>query len=139
MPLLESITEYENFIYGLPNQYPQILYSTLVLKRFGPHVGEVSGTIFFEKDVKLNVKELLDFRQKRIRTYSYEVYLGRNRQYWYDDQPHPDDPSLQSTHPHHKHIPPDIKHHRIPAPHIHFDQSNLPFLIQEILEAFLSE
>ncbi len=37
-----------------------------------------------------------------------------------------------STHPHHKHIPPDIKHNRIPAPNLSFDAPNLPFLIQEV-------
>ncbi len=31
-----------------------------------------------------------------------------------------------------KHIPPDIKHHRIPAPELSFTQPNLPFLIREI-------
>jgi hypothetical protein len=139
MSALDSISAYENFIYGLPNQHPQILYSTLVLKRLGPHVGEISGSVFFGDEVRLNIRELIDFRRKRIKTYSYEVYRSRDKQYWYDDQPHPNDPSLQSTHPHHKHIHPDIKHHRIPAPHIHFDQSNLPFLLQEIIDNFLKE
>lgn len=35
-------------------------------------------------------------------------------------------------HPHHKHIDPDIKHHRIPAPNMSFTQPNLAALIQEI-------
>ena len=52
----------------------------------------------------------------------------------YDPQPHPDAPALQSSHPHHKHIPPDIKHHRIPAPKMSFTQPNLPALIGEIEE-----
>jgi hypothetical protein len=39
---------------------------------------------------------------------------------------------LQSTHPHHKHIPPDIKHHRVPAPAMSFTQPNLPALTLEI-------
>ena len=54
------------------------------------------------------------------------------RLYWYDSQPHPHTPELQNTHPHHKHIPPDIKHNRIPAPGLSFTQPNLPFLIEEI-------
>ncbi len=45
---------------------------------------------------------------------------------------------LQSTHPHHKHIPPDLKHHRVPAPDMSFVQPNLPVLIREI-EVLLSE
>ncbi|MEN8215749.1 MAG: hypothetical protein ABFS56_05115 [Pseudomonadota bacterium] len=35
---------------------------------------------------------------------------------------------LASTHPHHKHIPPDIKHNRIPAPILSFTHPNLPEL-----------
>lgn len=58
--------------------------------------------------------------------------------YWYDPQPHPNDPALASTHPHHKHIPPEIKRHRIPAPGLGFDQPNLPFLIEEIERHLLS-
>jgi hypothetical protein len=46
--------------------------------------------------------------------------------------PHPDIPDLQITHPHHKHIPPDIKHHRIPAAGLSFTEPNLPPLIAEI-------
>jgi len=34
--------------------------------------------------------------------------------------------------PHHKHIPPDSKHHRIPAPDLGFAEPNLPFLIREV-------
>jgi len=44
---------------------------------------------------------------------------------------------LASTHPHHKHIQPDIKHHRVPAPGISFSQPNLPFLIEEIERTLL--
>ena len=58
--------------------------------------------------------------------------------FWYDCQPHPAEPALQATHPHHKHIPPDIKHHRIPAPGLSFTQPNLPFIIAEI-EAQMTE
>jgi len=59
MPAIDSILAYENLIYNLPNEYPHIEYSTLVLKRTGPNVGEVGGTVFFEKNIRLNVKELL--------------------------------------------------------------------------------
>lgn len=36
-----------------------------------------------------------------------------------------------STLPHHKHIPPDIKH-RVPAPNLSFTEPNPPALIKEI-------
>ena len=56
---------------------------------------------------------------------AYEIWLRRHAQY-------PDQPALASTHPHHKHVPPDIKHNRIPAPEISFEHPNLPFIIAEI-------
>ena len=52
--------------------------------------------------------------------------------YWYDSQPHPNDPVLAATDPHHKHIPPDLKHHRVPASELSFTRPNLPFVIEEI-------
>lgn len=51
---------------------------------------------------------------------------------------HPDNLALASTHPHHKHVPPDIKHNRIPAPNLTFTAPNLPFLIEEIEQTVLS-
>ena len=66
---------------------------------------------------------------KELDAYGYEVYRGLERLYWYDDFPHPNDPTLVSTYPHHKHIPPDIKHHRVPAPEMSFMRPNLPALI----------
>ena len=44
--------------------------------------------------------------------------------------------SLPETYPHHKHVPPDLKHHRIPTAELSFTRPNLPFLIGEI-EALL--
>ena len=44
--------------------------------------------------------------------------------------------SLADQFPHHKHIPPDIKHHRVPAPGLNFTEPNLPFLIREMESAF---
>ena len=58
--------------------------------------------------------------------------LRNCEEFIYDSQPHPGTPSLADTHPHHKHILPDIKHHRVPAPELSFSKPNLPFLIQEI-------
>lgn len=73
-----------------------------------------------------------------IDAYGYEVWRGAEKLYWYDSQPHPLEPSLQSSHPHHKHVPPDMKHNRIPAPHMSFERPNLPVLIEEI-EGLLGE
>ena len=57
----------------------------------------------------------------------------------HDPQPHSDDPSLASTFPHHKHVPPNIKRNRIPAPGISFTRPNLPFVIREIEQIVLGE
>ena len=102
--------------------------------RIGPASGRVVGILTFADDFRLDVAELVDLdeRQLEILQYGYVVWQGGERLYWYDSQAHPDDPSLAATHPHHKHIPPDIKHHRIPAPDLSFTRPNLPFLIREI-------
>jgi hypothetical protein len=42
--------------------------------------------------------------------------------------------TLDSTLPHHKHVPPDIKHHRVPAPNMSFQRPNLAAIVQEISE-----
>lgn len=71
------------------------------------------------------MREEVDLDAGLIISYGYEVYQGEERLYWYDDFPHPNDTTLASTMPHHKHIPPDIKHHRIPAPNMSFERPNL--------------
>ena len=63
--------------------------------------------------------------------YGCEVYQYENRLHWYEDFPHPNDQALATTFPHHKHVPPNIKHNRIPAPNISFSRPNLSFLIEE--------
>jgi hypothetical protein len=81
----------------------------------------------------LEVREFLYFLSPSfIQRHGYLVKQGSEVLYGYDSQEHPNDPSLQSTHPHHKHISPDIKHHRVPAPNLSFDSPNLSFLIREI-------
>jgi len=44
----------------------------------------------------------------------------------------PGEPELAGAHPLHEPIPPDIKHHRVPAPGLSFQVPNLPFLIREV-------
>ncbi len=115
---------------------------------------------FFERDIVLCVHERLNFELGVIEGYGYEVsvahastdafdfpladeycrasYPHKDKLYWYDSYPHPKDPTLAYTDPHHKHILPDIKHHRIPAPELSFTRPNLPFLIEEIERQVLS-
>ncbi len=48
------------------------------------------------------MREELDFDEQLIASYGYEVYKEVEKLYWYDDFPHPNDPTLAATHPHHK-------------------------------------
>jgi len=141
MNLLQSLPEYEYFVYTLPQRHPVVQRSTLVVIRRGATIAVVRGEVEFPEGLRLVAREKLSFDQSpgQIRGYSYEVWYGDEQLYWYDSQPHPDDPSLASTHPHHKHIPPDIKHNRVPAPGLSFTQPNLPFLIEEIEGELLSD
>lgn len=134
---LASITGYEAFIYGLPDAFPGIRMSTLVVVHTGPVTAVVRGEIHFEQGLVLRVLEVVNARQQRIERYGYELWRSNEELWWYDSWPHPDITELASTHPHHKHIPPDIKHHRVAAPGLRFDSPNLPFLILEIEQAYL--
>jgi hypothetical protein len=73
-----------------------------------------------------------------IESYGYELWRNADKLTWYDSQSHPGDSALASTHPHHRHIPPHIKHHRVPAPEMSFTHPNLPTLIREIEELLKS-
>ncbi|PKO19892.1 MAG: hypothetical protein CVU38_21435 [Chloroflexi bacterium HGW-Chloroflexi-1] len=74
----------------------------------------------------------LPSRYPSIRRSTLVYVSSKEKLYWYDSVPHPHDLSLASTDPHHKHVPPDIKRQRVPAPELSFTRSNLPFLIAEI-------
>ncbi len=134
-----SIEAYEQFIYELPSRFLSVKTSTLIVIRLGRTVGEVRGFVHFQGDVVLGISEEIDFARGQIQSYSYWITRRDDRLYWYDSQPHPNDPSLASTHPHHKHIPPDIKHNRIPAPGLSFIKPNLDILIHEIEASVLDQ
>ncbi|HIE00700.1 MAG TPA: hypothetical protein EYP59_10500 [Thiotrichaceae bacterium] len=131
---LRTPEDYELFLYTLAEEFPLVRSSTLVFIRRGATLARVTGELQFEQGIKLVVRERLLYNNLPliIHWYGYEVWQNDEKRYWYDSQPHPNDPSLASTHPHHKHIPPDIKHNRIPAPNMSFIQANLPQLIFEI-------
>jgi len=132
--MLPAFEEYCRLIAELPDQFPVIRYSTLIVFSIGPFTAEVEGQLAFESDYVLNVWELLDLSTGAIRNYSYELDRAGERVWWYDPTEHPGDPTLRDTYPHHKHISPDIKHHRIPAPEISFSRPNLLVLIKNIAQ-----
>jgi hypothetical protein len=134
MTPFQSLREYERFIYRLQQQFRCIIRSTLVVARRGRLFAELTGEITFPSGSRLSVYERLSWDNGPliIEGYSYEIWRGSEKLYWYDSQPHPSDAALASTHPHHKHVPPDIKHHRVPAPGLSFTAPNLVFLIGEV-------
>ena len=131
---LRTSEDYELFLYTLTDQFPCVRRSTVTLIRRGATLARVAGVLHFDSNVRLVVRERLAYHRLPavIDWYGYEVWRGDEKLYWYDSQSHPSDPALQSTDPHHKHIPPDLKHHRTPAPQMSFTQTNFPTLIREI-------
>lgn len=128
-----SLTKYEDFIYAIADQFSSVTRSDLIVKRHGKVWAEVAGRVYFENDYILEVREVVDFLNVNfIRRYGYAARKKEDILYWYDSQEHPHNLNLQTTYPHHKHVPPDMKHNRIPAPQMRFDQPNLAVLIREI-------
>ena len=128
---LKSIANYNRFLAALLNR-STINHSTFIAWSDSPYTGIAEGEIFFSNNIRLRIREELDFDVGLITSYGYEVYRNGERLYWYDDFPHPNAVDLASTFPHHKHIPPNIKRNRIPAPDMTFTEPNIPTLIQEI-------
>lgn len=130
----ESLHSYEEFVYTLKQQFASIERSTLVIARRGTRTATMQGELALPQGYRIVVRERLSFDAGAvvIEDYGYELWHLQDRIAWYDSQPHPSDPSLASSHPHHKHVSPDIKHNRIPAPAMSFTQPNLPALIHEI-------
>lgn len=128
------LLDYELYIYSFQDNYSSIRISTLTFIHQAGDVATVEGELLFDYGLRLPVQEVVrfDLPMPRMTYYGYEVRRGQEKLYWYDSQPHPNEPTLAATHPHHKHVPPRIKHHRIPAPGLSFTEPNLPFLIQEI-------
>ena len=135
---LRSADDYELFIYTLVERYLSIQSSTVVFERRGTSLARVAGELVLQQGFRIVVRErdVFDRSPATIEWYGYEVWQEEQKLYWYDSQPHPDDPTLQSTHPHHKHVPPNIKHNRVPAPAMSFTRPNLPAIIKEVEQAF---
>ena len=130
---LKSLSDYSRFVAELLGQ-PNVQSSTVSVWSDSPYTSVAEGEVFFTNGLRLRMREEVDLDAGLIISYGYEIYRGEDRLYWYDDFPHPNDPTLAATMPHHKHVPPDIKHNRIPAPNISFERPNLPVLIDEINE-----
>lgn len=134
MSPFQSLREYEEFIYTLQQHFPVVVSSTLTVIRRGRGVAVLRGELRLSNGHRLQVLERLDHRGGKvvIESYGYEIWRNDEKLCWYDSQPHPDEPLLAATFPHHKHVPPDIKHNRIPAEEMSFSVPNLPVLIRKV-------
>lgn len=130
---LSSLSSYSAFLAALLHR-PMVERSTVTVWPNSRYLATAEGEVFFSNGCRLRMREELDFEDKRIISYGYEVTRGEEQLYWYDRFPHPEDPNLVSSFPHHKHVPPDIKHNRIPAPELSFTHPNLSFIISELEE-----
>lgn len=129
-----SISEYERFIYSLQEAHPDVVVSTLRLYSTSALTGMLEGELTLSSGLVIRVLEVLDFKEKRIRSYSYAIYRDGVKLRWYDPQPHPENPDLAATFPHHYHEEPDIKHHRVPAAGVSFHEPNLLTIIDDCLQ-----
>jgi uncharacterized protein DUF6516 len=120
------------FVYALAERHPLVTGSTLTLAPIGATLGKLEGRVECKGGVHLEVWELIDFGTRRIRAYSYEVYQGGEKICWYDSWAHPEIPALAATFPHHRHVPPNLRDHRVPAPGISFDSPNLDVVLSDL-------
>ena len=132
--MFDDYKSYAIFLYTLQNQYGEILKSKIHFFTVSQTRSIAYGTFYFKNQIELRFREEIDFLRAKLLDYYYEARQYDEKKYSYDPQPHPENPDLASTYPHHKHAHPDIKHNRQPAPGISFDKPNLPFLIKEIIE-----
>jgi len=132
----QSLHDYEEYVYTLKQHFPSIQRSTLIVVQRGRRVAVLQGELTFAQGYRITVGERLSFDTGSVEIdfYGYELWHEADKLAWYDAQPHPNDSMLVSTHPHHKHIPPNIKRNRIPAPNMSFTRPNLSALICEIEE-----
>ena len=130
---LDDVASYSAYIYALADRHPGIITnSTLTVVFTGATLGKLEGRIDCKGGIFVEVLELIDFAEKKIRTYSYEIYRGDEKMGWYDAWPHPDIPSLAATFPHHKHILPNLRENRVPAPGISFTAPNLDVVLHDV-------
>ncbi len=131
-----SRADYEKLLYTLAERYPDVTASTVRMYTNSATTALVRGSVYFDNGLELRVFEYLDLADGGLLDYSYTILRGEERLRWYDPQPHPENPALAATFPHHYHESPDIKHNRLPAIGIRSYAPNLPRLITDCLRSF---
>jgi hypothetical protein len=134
---LDDIASYSAFVYALANRHPHVTSTMLALAPIGAALGKLEGRVECQAGVQVEVWELIDFAARRIRAYSYEVYRDGEKICWYDSWAHPEIPALASTFPHHRHIVPNLRENRVPAPGISFESPNLDVILRDVRRDWL--
>ena len=136
---LDGIESYSTFVYAVAERHPFVTHSTLSLAPIGATLAKLEGRVECQSGIHLEVWELVDFAAHRIRTYSYEVYHNGEKVGWYDSWEHPEIPALAATFPHHKHVPPNLRENRVPAPGISFASPNLDVVLEDVRRDWLAK
>ena len=58
---LRTSEDYELFLYTITDQFPSVRRSTVTLIRRGATIARVTGEIYFDSNVRLVVRERLDY------------------------------------------------------------------------------
>jgi len=77
----QSLRDYEEFVYTLPQQVPSIASSTLTVVHRGARLVTVTGEINFPGGYRLVVRERLTFDAGPLvlTRYGYEVWKGQEK------------------------------------------------------------
>lgn len=87
--VLRDIASYSAYVYAQADRHPFITDSKLTLKPIGATLAELEGRVECREGLYLEAWELVDFNERRIRNYSYEVYKG-GKIGWFDAWEHPE-------------------------------------------------
>ena len=129
---LDDIARYSAYVYSLTERHLHVTDSTLTLAPLGATLARLEGRIDCQNHIHVEVWELIDFAARRIRTYSYEVYRDGQKICWYDSWEHPENPTLSSTFPNHKHVLPNLRDNRVTAPGVSFESPNLDVILNDV-------
>jgi len=96
---LRTVEDYELFLYTLTERFSSLRRSTVTLVRRGSSLARVEGELHFDRGIRLVVRERLVFDRLPvvIAAYAYEAWQGDEKLYWYDPQPHPNEPASALT------------------------------------------
>jgi Na+-translocating ferredoxin:NAD+ oxidoreductase subunit B len=69
--------DYERFIYTLAERFPSIRQSTLTFVRRGSSLARVAGELLFDRNIRLVIRERLDYRRHRGGKMNEETHADR--------------------------------------------------------------